>query len=175
MVEEEWRAAPGYEGAYEVSSLGRVRSLDRVINGRWGPHVRRGVVLRAHTDKDGYKKVRPSLNNEARSVPVHHLVLLAFIGPRPEGHVALHKDGRPENNAASNLSWGTYSDNALDAVSHGTHRQSRKTHCPTGHPYSEENTRIDGGSRRCVACKRKRDRARRVAAITARPSLKEAG
>lgn len=173
MSIENWRPIPGYEGSYEVSDLGRVRSIDREIPGRWGRHIRHGIVLRQNTDKDGYKKVAPSLNGDARTVSVHHLVLQAFIGPEPEGYVAMHRDGDPANNTASNLSWGTYSDNTFDAVEHGTHRQTRKTRCPAGHPYDSGNTRIDGGSRRCIACKRKRDRARKAALSAARKALKE--
>lgn len=171
MSTEEWRPVVGYEGAYEVSSIGRVRSLDREILGRWGPHIRRGHFLRPHTDKDGYQRVRPSLHGEARAAPVHRLVLLAFVGPQPEGHVALHRDGNPSNNVVSNLTWGTYSDNAFDAVSHGTHRQTRKTHCPHNHPYTPENTIISTNwngrpGRKCRTCKRKRDADARQTRLT---------
>lgn len=161
-MSEQWRKIPGYEGAYEASNLGRVRSVDREIIGRWGPHLRRGRILREFVDQDGYLRVAPSLHGKARSVGVHRLVLLAFVGPRPDGYVALHADGNPANNSPSNLSWGTYSDNTFDAVAHGTHRQTRKTHCPQGHPYSAANTRMDGGSRKCKTCIRTRDAAYRL-------------
>jgi len=95
-------------------------------------------------------------------------VLLAFGGPQPDGHVVMHADGNPANNTPSNLSWGTYSDNNLDAVKHGTHWQARKTHCPKGHEYTAANTILGTNSngrpcRKCRACKRRRDAARQAA------------
>lgn len=163
-AEEEWRTIPGYEGAYEVSDHGRVRSLDRVIPGRWGPHIRRGRILRQHIDKDGYARVRPSVDGVAQGHPVHRLILLAFVGIPEDGvDVALHRDGDPSNNTLANLAWGTHSDNAFDAVRHGTHRQTKKTHCPVGHEYTAANTQVQNGCRRCRTCKRARDRRAKAA------------
>lgn len=174
MSTENWRAVPGYEGAYEVSDHGRVRSLDRIVPGRWGSQMKRGRVLRPNRDRDGYAVVALSSNGIARTTKVHHLVLITFVGPRPIGLEALHNDGDLSNNTPANLAWGTSSQNAYDRVRHGTHRNSRKTHCPYGHPYTEANTRMDGGSRRCRICKRRRDRAYKAGARKSRSVLQEA-
>lgn len=154
---EQWLPVPGYEGVYEVSNLGRVRSLDRKDNlGR----LRRGRVLKLRTDRDGYLQFHAG-GKHRRILRVHRLVLLAFEGPAPEGaNEALHGDGNPLNNALTNLRWGSRSENAVDAVVHGTHRNTAKTHCPRGHPYDEDNTYINPNTnyRACRECARAHSR-----------------
>lgn len=82
---EIWKAIPGYEGKYEVSDLGRVRSLTRRV--RVVPHgiettrIVQGRILRPGKVKDGHVTVAVGKGN---SRPVHQLVLEAFVGPRPE-------------------------------------------------------------------------------------------
>lgn len=155
---EEWRAIPGYEGRYEASSLGRVRSLDRVrSNGRkW-----RGRTLKPVPMVRGYLSVNLWLDNSPRMHLVHRLVLAAFVGPAPEGAEGRHMDGDPSHNALGNLSWGTHSENQYDQVRHGTHHNAGKDCCPSGHPYDEANTYIYPGRahRGCRACRREHMRA----------------
>jgi len=129
MVEdEEWRAVPGYEGLYEASSKGRVRSLDRELfvarsrrNG--GSSYRRqlkGRVLTLNsTLSNGYLGINLSLNGKGKMQTVHVVVCATFHGPRPPGMVVAHTDGNKLNNAASNLRYATYKENAADAVKHG--------------------------------------------------------
>lgn len=84
---EEWRAVVGYEGAYEVSSLGRVRSLDRYLaDGR-----RRHGRPKSLAIHQGYPAVTLFKNREPKTIKIHALVAAAFIGPRPEGHQVNHK------------------------------------------------------------------------------------
>ncbi len=161
---ERWRPVVGYEGAYEVSDLGRVRSLDRVTDrGRkW-----RGRMMSPCPLQNDYVIVTLWREGKQRSPLVHRLVLAAFVGPAPDGHEALHRDGNRANNQLSNLAWGTHSENEYDKVSHGTHRQASKTHCPSGHPYSPENTIPGRRHRMCRTCRREWGRiyaARRKAA-----------
>ena len=147
MSAEEWRPVVGFDG-YEVSDQGRVRSWKwkqvRVLTGR--RHGRCGHVD-VHISGPGGKS-RPF---------VHRLVMEAFVGPKPPGLETRHLDGDPTNNRLSNLRYGTVSENQLDSVRHGTHVEARKTHCPKGHPYDEQNTRWyrkpnGGRGRRCRAC-----------------------
>ena len=81
-----------------------------------------------------------------------------------------HNDGDFENNRLSNLRWGTKSENTLDSVKHGTHNNARKTRCPQGHEYTEENTYIvtrKSGPRKgkkdriCRTCKIDKEREKR--------------
>lgn len=103
---EEWRAVPGFEGLYEVSSEGRVRSWTRVS---------RGAFLRPGRASNGYDTV--TLGGESRTV--HSLVLTAFRGPA-EGRIGRHLDGNRSRSVLSNLEWGTYAENQADARAHGT-------------------------------------------------------
>lgn len=128
MKIEEWRAVVGFEGSYEVSDLGRVRSLDRVemferVIWQTGarcvvPRRRKGTVLIPEKVKgSGYLRVSLGKGNK---VYVHTIVLTAFTGPAPEGCECLHGDGDRTNNSDINLRWGTRLENVQDAVNHGT-------------------------------------------------------
>ena len=139
---ELWRPVVGFEGRYEVSDAGRVRSL---ITARELTHTVNG---------QGYHRVSLSSGKgPSRLHSVYRLVLAAFTGPAPTGHVARHLNGDPSDNRLANLAYGTYSENNRDTVRHGTHRQTQKTHCPRGHRYDTENTRVTPrGHRRCREC-----------------------
>ncbi|WP_211339176.1 NUMOD4 motif-containing HNH endonuclease [Salana multivorans] len=157
---ETWLPVVGYEGLYEVSDRGRVRSLDR-LSAAGAPQ--RGRVLRPSIAKGGYPMVSLYRDRGRSTRTVHRLVLLAFVGPEPEGAEACHRDGNPTNNALPNLYWGTHSENMHDAVRHGRNRQARRTTCPLGHPLEWPNlvpsTWWKHGHRQCRACHRERARA----------------
>lgn len=151
-MNEEWLDIPGYEGLYQVSSLGRVRSLDRtVVSSNGVPRRLKGLVLKQAVASHGYATV--SLHrNKAKSHTVHSLVANAFL-TRPDGPLEVcHDDGSKLNNAAVNLYWGTRADNSRDQVRHGTHPHAFKTHCPKGHEYSKANTYLYDGRRTCRTC-----------------------
>ena len=148
---ERWLPVPGYEGKYEVSDQGRVRALDRVdTRGR----RRAGKVLAIRRAQSGHGTV--CLHDGGRwQVLVHHLVLLAFVGPRPDGMEGCHWNDDPADNRVENLRWDTRSGNIQDSVRNGTHHMARRTHCPQGHPYDSENTYVHpSGSRMCRECRR---------------------
>jgi len=110
---EEWRPVVGYEGAYEVSDQGRVRSLERrvrLVTRQAGEPTRlvSPRVLRPGPMASGHLSVAIGKGN---SRLVHQLVLEAFVGPRPIGWDSLHLDHNPANNALSNLRYGTRSEN----------------------------------------------------------------
>lgn len=155
ITEEEWRAIPGYEGLYQISNFGTVRSMPRMTTGKDGA-VRPfpGKVLKFRQQRYGHMKVvLYSGHGKKTSRYVHQLVLEAFVGARPEGMMACHNDGNPTNNHVSNLRWASQSENTLDRIRHGNDPNLRKTHCPQGHEYTDENTVIGGhGERNCRAC-----------------------
>lgn len=154
MATETWIAVPGYEGIYEVSDQGHVRSLDHVIVTKRGVARRiPGGELKLSTGL--YWRVTLSdAPRPARTMPIHHLVLEAFVGPRPDGMVARHLDDNRDNNRLSNLTYGSLSDNSRDAVRNGVHPYARKTHCPKGHPYEGDNLYLaPSGNRKCRACR----------------------
>ena len=151
---EEWRPILGYEGAYEISSRGRVRSLARVVRaGRVSRHIA-SRMLSISLDTDGYPTVGLNLTGVRKMIRVHWMVCGAWWGACPPGLECRHIDGDKLNLAPKNLAWGTQSENTFDRVRHGTHHQARKTHCPKGHPYDAENTSIHGGGRHCLTCDR---------------------
>lgn len=167
MNSERWLPVSGYEGSYEVSDLGRVRSLDRITDR--GRKWRGRVMSPAPMRSNGYLIVSLWRDGSQRTTLVHRLVLSAFVGPAPDGAEGLHGDGDPENNKLTNLSWGTHSENEMDKVRHGTHPHARKTHCPQGHPYDDENTYVYPGRahRGCRTCRREYMRNYKQRAIAA--------
>jgi hypothetical protein len=76
--------------------------------------------MKLAADTAGYLVVSLCREKKVRVVKVHHLVLLAFIGPRPVGAHGCHNDGNPKNNAIGNLRWDTPSGNNADKKKHGT-------------------------------------------------------
>jgi len=156
---ESWKPVLGYEGFYEVSDQGRVRSLDRVISapGRWGQRLIRysGRVLAPRLDPGGRLRVQLSRDGVQEDRKVHRLVMRAFIGECPEGQEVCHGNGDSKDNRLINLRYDTHSANELDKLAHGTHAMARKTHCKHGHEFTPENTYAQtGGGRGCRACKR---------------------
>lgn len=154
---EEWRDITGYEGYYQVSDLGRVRSVSRIIVNSLGrTQHRKGRVLRASPNADGYPRVGLSQASVVKDAYVHALVAMAFLPPPAPGEEVCHYDGDPGHNVVSNLRWGTRTENLLDAVRHGTHFQAKKTHCPRGHALTPDNLAPSSLPRRqCLACTRK--------------------
>lgn len=156
----EWRDIPGWVGYYQASDEGRVRSVDRVVVSRVGVHrPLRGMELKPKTDRRGYFQVALARNGACKSIRVHQLVALAFLGEAPfVGAVIRHLDGSKSNNAASNLKWGSQSENEIDAVEHGQNWNSNKKACPQGHPYEPGNTyvffRNGRPARACRTCRR---------------------
>ena len=150
-MSEEWRPVPGWE-YYEVSSLGRVRSLDKITPARGGGvQKKQGKVLRQQPVQ-GYLRVTVQGAGHRRTLKVHVLVLEAFVGPKPDvGQECRHLNGDSTDNRADNLMWGTRSENVLDQVFHGTHSMANKMTCPRGHPY--DYIAPKSGQRACTTCR----------------------
>lgn len=119
---ERWLPVPGYEGLYEVSDQGRVRSLPRRT-----PHagVRGGRIMR--TRRTGrYRSVSLCRDGVPRQHSVHRLVLEAFVGPCPEGMEARHGPLGSGNDALENLNWGRHVDNMADKIRDGTAQRGER-------------------------------------------------
>lgn len=153
---ETWLPVAGFEGLYEVSDLGRVRGVDRLIVRGQGNYPVRGVVLSPGLNSSGLLMVSLRRDGRRHSKMVHRLVAEAFVSGRADGLEVCHNDGNALNNRADNLRWDTHSANELDKIKHGTHNMKNKTHCPRGHEYDEANTKIYRGRRFCRQCKRER-------------------
>lgn len=123
-LSEEWRPIVGYEGAYEVSSLGRVRSLDRTVTlrGRWGWMERpiRGRIRCLVAGNGSGRYLSVTLGHDDQRL-VHRLVCEVFHGSSPSpSHEVAHGDGDHSNNHADNLRWATRTENMGDCIALGT-------------------------------------------------------
>lgn len=124
---EEWRPIKHPEGLYEVSNMGRIRSL-RFINGKTNRLRTVPLVRKPVRQNTGYLCVLLSDGPYRKIRSVHTLVLEAFVGPRPEGYEAAHLDGNPENPELTNLKWVTHIENQSHRIQHGTHCRGERNH-----------------------------------------------
>jgi hypothetical protein len=146
-MSEQWRDIPGYDGLYQVSDAGNVRSWTK---------IKQGSLMTPNPVRGGHLMVRlTTAEGVSTQRSVHSLVAEVFIGPRLQGHVVRHKDDNPANNNIENLSYGTLSDNQRDAVNNGRNFQASKTHCKNGHLLLGDNLyeRPDGSGRSCRTCR----------------------
>lgn len=113
---EHWKSAIGYP-SYEVSDLGRIRSLHRL--GR-PTKDRQERTIKQRPDKDGYSIISLCENGQETTKRVHFLVALTFVGPFPSLlHEVNHKNFKKEDNRAANLEWLTREENTRHAIAHG--------------------------------------------------------
>ena len=103
---ENWKPIKGYEGIYEVSDLGRVRSLDRQVdNGHGSTRIAKGRIMKPHKHYNGYCSIGLSNDAIVTHVLIHRLVALAFVSGYHEGMEVNHIDENKQNNRADNLEW----------------------------------------------------------------------
>lgn len=154
-MEEQWRAVVGAEGAYEVSNLGRLRSLDRTLEFyRKGKLVRReykGEILsRPYSGKYPLAHVRYNGDTTTRTRNLHVLVANAFV-PNPEGLPYVnHIDGDKQNPRADNLEWVTEKGNSEHAIEIGLMKTGEEVHNSKLTPdlvrWIRKNAATNGGS-----------------------------
>ncbi|MGP9720952.1 NUMOD4 motif-containing HNH endonuclease [Corynebacterium sp. AOP40-4SA-5] len=150
---ETWKPVVGWEGLYEVSDHGNVRSLDRIVYAGSGrTRKSKGRTIAQLPMPTGHLWVHLCRDGSKDSDRVHRLVMAACVGPCPEGMEVRHIDGDPTNNRVGNLQYGTRSENMDDRVTHGTHHQTVKTHCPQGHELIMPNLNPKQHGRSCRAC-----------------------
>jgi hypothetical protein len=118
---EIWLPVEGFEAYYEVSNLGRVRSLDRtVVAGARVIRHQPGRVMCPAPDKCGYPRIIFRVRGKLQTHPVHRLVCRAFHGPAPDGRPEVHHIDRDRSNArADNLEWVSRSENLAHKDSRG--------------------------------------------------------
>lgn len=105
--QEEWRDVVGYEGFYQVSNTGKVRSVDRFVNAPQGKRISRGKIISQINKDNGYLYVSLCSNGTRKNHYVHRLVADAFVNNAHCGDVVNHIDFNRKNNNAGNLEWCT--------------------------------------------------------------------
>lgn len=116
MEKEFWKPVAGFEGLYEVSSLGRVRSLNREVFQQGRIQKYKGCIMSQLIGRHGYYSVRLSKHNKKKTFLVHRIVAEAFIPNTDNLPVVNHKDENRKNNSVANLEWCTIAYN----VNYGT-------------------------------------------------------
>lgn len=129
-MEEIWKDIPGYEGLYQVSNLGRVKSLNTIINCKGAngidTHLRKGRVLKQCLDSKGYYFVGLSKNSIVKFKRIHKLMMDVFVPNVNKLPCINHKDGNKLNNTLDNLEWCTYSWNTKEAFRLGLNKSATK-------------------------------------------------
>lgn len=127
MEQEIWKDIPEYDEYYQVSSFGRIRSLDRyVYHHVSGKQLIKGRILIQSFDKDGYKQVTFSRENKTKTKKVHRLVCTASHENPLNKSFVNHKDGDKTNNHKNNVEWCTPSENNKHAYSIGLRKINAK-------------------------------------------------
>jgi len=116
IAQEEWRQVVNYEGYYEISNLGNLRSVDRIVRYKSsGTMLRRGRPMKQCKNKYGYMDVRLGKEGVEKAHLVHRLVAMAFLDNPEDKPQVNHKNGVKWNNCLENLEWSTLSENRLHA------------------------------------------------------------
>ena len=114
-MQEIWKDIKNFEGCYQVSNLGRVRSLTRKVPTFNGVRTTKGQILKTYTSNTGYLRIDLRSNQKHKYVSIHKLVAETFI-PNPNNYCVInHIDGNRLNNNADNLEWCTQSHNIKEA------------------------------------------------------------
>ena len=173
-MEEIWKDIPDYEGLYQVSNMGNVRSLDRYVKQHSGyKQFKKGKVLTLHLNSDGHLIASLSINNTPKQIGIHRLLAMAFI-PIPERLkdynldelIVHHKDFIPQNNDIDNLIWLTKKEH--DKLHHESEETRRKISIALkGRVFSEERRRRMADARR--GCKHTPEHTAKQAAACSLP------
>ena len=120
--DEIWKDARGFEGIYQVSNLGRIRSVDRYVNSglkNVKTFLHKGKILKQQQNRCGYLLIRGKKDNKKINILLHQIVAETFISNPENKPEVNHIDGNKQNNCVSNLEWVTYSENLKHAFRTG--------------------------------------------------------
>ena len=129
MISEElWKDIKGYEGYYQVSNFGRIRSIDRIVKDKTGKLVKKkGIILKqSPINKQGYLRVNLRKNGEIKTVMVHRIVAKHFVTGYKYGLDVDHIDTNKKNNSSYNLRWVTKSENMMNPITYSRNLEENK-------------------------------------------------
>lgn len=151
FINEIWVNVVGYEGLYNVSNLGRVKSLDKEISNNRCEYTKKGKILKPYLDKDGYGTVNLYKDGNKKLLKVHRLVAQSFIENNENKPTVNHKNSIRFDNRADNLEWATYSENNQHAFDSGFQIPMKKDKCwvyninPDLHPLAKKVINLKTG------------------------------
>jgi hypothetical protein len=127
---EIWKDINGYEGYYQISNQGNVRSIDRFD----GVHDRKGTIIKPSLKQNGYLQVGLRMHSKRKWIGVHRLVAIHFIENPNNKPQVNHIDGNKQNNTINNLEWVTAKENQNHATKLGLRKNIPKgeNHCYYG-------------------------------------------
>ncbi len=129
-MNEEWRPVKGYEGLYEVSNTGKVKSIERYVdvinNGTLCKRIIKERILKEIINSNGYGVVNLFIDGKAKIRTIHGLVSQTFIGERQKGMCACHKDSNQRNNCLENIRYDSQKNNCYDKYNNGTWQHGEK-------------------------------------------------
>ena len=111
MTKEIWKSVPGYEGYYEASTLGNIKSVTREVNNSVGTFIKPSVILKPSMQNNGYYRVVLTKDKKHKYMLVHRIVALTFIDNPLNKPIVNHKDEDKQNNCVDNLEWFTKKEN----------------------------------------------------------------
>ena len=131
MNAEIWKDVVGYEGIYQCSNIGRIKSLDhKVYHSNYKYRIQKGRIISVSKSKKGYLQVSLSKNGKRFHTGVHRIMAISFIDNPENKPQVNHIDGNKENNLLSNLEWVTNSENQIHAINGGlcSHNRGENHH-----------------------------------------------
>lgn len=120
MSDPVFKDIPNFEGVYQISTTGVVKSLSRIIPRYPSPYVCKEKIIKPNINRKGYQYCNLYVNSKPSCREIHTLVALTFLGPRPKNMDIRHIDGDPLNNDVENLCYGSRQQNIQDSKLHGT-------------------------------------------------------
>ena len=119
-MDEQWKDIPNYEGFYQISNNGKVRSLDRYVKRKGhGVVFLNGGIRPSNKNKNGYLQIGLSKNGETKRFYIHRLVAQLFLENPLNLNEVNHLDHNKENNCVENLEWTTHKDNLIYTCKNG--------------------------------------------------------
>lgn len=118
-MSEQWRDIPGWEGLYQASTEGRIRSVDRLKGDSGSGRAVKGRIMAYTLNHKGYRTVHLSRGGTGKRVSVHRMVAATFIPNESRKEQVNHKNGIKTDNRVENLEWVTNLENMRHAVAHG--------------------------------------------------------
>lgn len=124
FIKEEWKKVKGYEGYYEISNLGHLRSVDRYVIRKDGVrHFCKGKLISQNLNTDGYPQAKLCMNAQNTAVRIHRLVAEHFV-PNPFNYQEVnHIDCDRSNNVYTNLQWCTHIENVQHSAKKGHYKR----------------------------------------------------